>query len=104
MGWMYILKCVDESYYVGSTKDLERRLGEHQSGNGAVYTKHRLPVTLVYCEEYERVSDAFYREKQVQGWRRDKREALINGTPELLPELAKKVFDKERLSGYPQFE
>ena len=104
MGWMYILQCVDESYYVGSTKDLERRLGEHQSGNVAIYTKHRLPITLVYCEEYERVSDAFYREQQVQGWRREKREALINGTPELLPELAKKVFDKERLSRSPQFE
>ena len=102
MAWMYILECVDGSYYVGSTKDLERRLNEHQEGKGASYTARRLPVELVYCEEYEHVADAFYREKQVQGWRRAKREALINGSQELLPALAKKIFDKneiERKSG-----
>jgi putative endonuclease len=52
---------------------------------------------LVYCEEYDRVSDAYYREKQVQGWTRRKREVLINGMPELLPALAKKVFDKKKI-------
>ena len=104
MAWMYILRCVDDSYYVGSTKNLERRLKEHQSGNGANYTSRRLPVELVYSEEYERVSDAFYREKQVQGWRRAKKEALINGTPEFLPKLAKKIFDKDRLAKYPLFK
>jgi putative endonuclease len=93
MAWMYILECCDGSYYVGSTKSLERRLSEHQEGLGANYTSRRLPVKLVYCEEYERIDDAFYREKQVQGWRRAKREALINGNPKLLPVLAKKVFD-----------
>ena len=97
MAWMYILECCDNSYYVGSTKDLKRRLSQHQEGNGSVYTSGRLPVKLVYCEEYERVADAFYREKQVQGWTRRKREALINGTPELLPALAKKVFDREKI-------
>jgi putative endonuclease len=94
MPWMYILECVDSSYYVGSTKDIERRLSQHQEGLGAKYTSARLPVKLVYYEEYERVGDAFYREKQVQGWRRTKREALINGEPALLPALAKKVFRK----------
>jgi putative endonuclease len=54
-------------------------------------------VKLVYCEEYDRIDDAFYREKQVQGWTRRKREALINGTPELLPALAKKVFDRSKI-------
>ena len=97
MAWMYILECSDGSYYVGSTKNLERRLSEHQEGLGARYTTRRLPVKLVYCEEYDRVDDAFYREKQVQGWTRRKREALINGSPELLPTLAKKVFDKSRI-------
>ena len=96
MAWMYILECVDGSYYVGSTKDLERRLSQHQSGIGANYTSRRLPVEWVYGEEYDRVDDAFYREKQVQGWRRAKREALINGEPALLPALAKKVFRKEK--------
>jgi len=57
-----------------------------------------LPVKLVYCEEYDRVVDAFYREKQVQGWTRRKREAMINGVPELLPALAKKIFDKSKIN------
>jgi putative endonuclease len=94
---MYILECCDGSYYVGSTKDLERRLSQHHEGLGAKYTSKRLPVKLVYCEEYDRIDDAFYREKQVQGWRRAKREALINGDPDLLPILAKKVFEKSKL-------
>ncbi len=97
MAWMYILECCDNSYYVGSTKDLKRRMSQHQDGTGANYTSKRLPVKLVYCEEYEHVADAFYREKQVQGWSRRKREALINGTPELLPALAKKIFDKSKI-------
>ena len=97
MAWMYILQCSDDSYYVGSTKNLELRFSQHQSGKGSRYTSGRLPVQLVYCEEYDRVSDAFYREKQVQGWTRRKREALINGNPELLPVLAKKVFDKSKI-------
>lgn len=97
MAWMYILECCDGSYYVGSTKNLELRFLQHQSGKGSRYTSVRLPVTLIYCEEYDRVTDAYYREKQVQGWTRCKREALINGTPELLPALAKKVFDKSKI-------
>ncbi len=94
MAWMYILECGDGTYYVGSTKDLELRISQHEKGTGASYTSGRFPVRLVYCEEYERVSDAYYREKQVQGWRREKRQALIDGDPDLLPRLARKVFNK----------
>ena len=97
MAWMYILECCDDSYYVGSTKELKRRLSQHHAGIGANYTSKRLPVKLVYCEEDDRIDDAFYREKQVQGWRRAKREALINGDPQLLPALAKKVFDRSKI-------
>ena len=86
---MYILKCSDDSYYTGSTKNLKKRLWQHQNGLGANHTKRHLPVKLVYFEEYDRVDDAFYREKQVQGWSRKKKEALINGEFEKLPELAK---------------
>ena len=86
---MYILRCSDGSYYTGSTRDLESRLYEHQNGLGAVFTKKRLPIKLVYCEEFERIDDAFYREKQVQGWSRAKKEALIRGQYDLLPKLAK---------------
>ena len=96
MAWMYILECADGSYYVGSTKNLERRLLEHQDGRGARYTARRLPVKLVYSEEYNHVAKAFEREKQVQNWSRVKREALINGNRESLPKLAKKKFEKKK--------
>jgi len=71
-GYMYILRCNDGTYYTGSTKDLERRIQEHQEGNGANYTKKKFPVSLIYYEEYDRIDQAFYREKQIQGWGRKK--------------------------------
>lgn len=86
---MYILLCSDDSYYTGSTNNLELRLAQHQAGEGANHTKKRLPVTLVYFEEFDRIDEAFYREKQIQGWSRKKKEALINGQFEALKELAK---------------
>jgi len=85
---MYILECADGSYYTGSTKDLEIRFVQHQAGEGANHTKKRLPVKLVYFEEYPRIDEAFYREKQVQGWSRKKKEALINKIPDKLHKLA----------------
>ncbi|SDW65215.1 GIY-YIG nuclease family protein [Nitrosomonas communis] len=88
MPYMYILKCADGSYYTGSTWNLEKRLAEHQSGLGAKYTIKRLPVKLVYCEECERIEDAYRREKQVQGWSRKKKEALIMGDTNALHRLA----------------
>ncbi|MBP0018791.1 MAG: GIY-YIG nuclease family protein [Cyanobacteria bacterium SBLK] len=78
MPYMYILECSDGSFYTGSTTDLPRRLWQHQNGLGANHTKKRLPVKLVYAEHYDRVADAFYREKQVQGWSRKKKIALMN--------------------------
>jgi putative endonuclease len=88
-GYMYILECADRSYYTGSTKYLELRLLQHQSGEGANHTKKRLPVQLVYFEEFDRIDKAFYREKQVQGWSRKKKEALIKGEHANLPELSR---------------
>ena len=85
---MYILKCSDNSYYVGSTNNLTLRIEEHMHGEGAEYTKHRLPVELVYYE-CQSIKEAFLREKQVQGWSRKKREALINGKFEELEKLSK---------------
>lgn len=92
-GWMYILECSDGSYYVGSTNNLELRLMQHQNGEGSIYTKTRLPVKLVYFEEFRRIDEAFYREKQVQGWGRKKKEALINAELEKLPEYSKSYRD-----------
>jgi predicted GIY-YIG superfamily endonuclease len=87
-GYMYILECSDGSYYIGSTKDLAVRFHQHQNGEGANHTKNRLPVKLVYVEEFNRIDKAFYREKQIQGWSREKKEALINSKPELLHGLS----------------
>jgi putative endonuclease len=85
---MYILECSDGSYYTGSTIDLEIRIKQYQNGQGANHTKKRLPVKLVYYEEYQRIDQAFNREKQVQGWGRKKKEALINGDLKELNPLA----------------
>ena len=85
---MYILECSDGSYYTGSTNNLELRLQQHQNGEGANHTKKRLPVELIYYEEFQRIDHAFYREKQVQGWSRKKKEAMINGNINELHKLS----------------
>ena len=87
-GYMYILECSNGSYYTGSTIDLARRFLQHLNGEGANHTKKYSPVKLVYVEIYSRIDHAFYREKQVQGWSRKKKEALISGNSGKLPELA----------------
>ena len=89
---MYILECIDKSYYTGSTWDLERRFEEHKTGLGARYTSKRLPVKLVYHEIFVRIEDAFNREKQVQNWSRKKKQALILGQLGRLPDMARKTF------------
>ena len=90
MPFMYIVECADRSYYVGSTWDIDRRVEQHNAGEGAVYTRSRRPVRLVYYEEFARIDDAYRREKQVQRWGRAKRHALITGQFGMLPELARK--------------
>ena len=87
-GFVYILECADGSFYTGSTIDIEVRIKQHQDGSGANHTKKRLPVKMVYLEEYTSVSDAFYREKQIQGWSREKKLALIENKKDLLPSLS----------------
>jgi putative endonuclease len=93
MAFTYMLRCADGSLYVGSTRSLEKRLHEHEIGMGAAYTRRRLPVTLVWFEEFENVGAAFAREKQIQNWGRAKRLALIDQRYADLPYLAKKVWD-----------
>ncbi|MHA8052435.1 GIY-YIG nuclease family protein [Aquirufa sp. OSTEICH-129A] len=97
IGYMYILRCSDDSFYCGSTKNLEKRLKKHQMGRGANHTKNRLPVTLIYFEIFPRIDLAFNREKQVQRWRREKKEALINGNVYLLPKLSKAYRELDKL-------
>jgi putative endonuclease len=88
MPWVYILRCADDSYYVGSTTHLGARVHQHNAGAGAEYTRRRLPVELVFAHETETVGEAYGLEKQLQGWGRAKREALIRGDFGALPGLA----------------
>ena len=88
-GWMYILRCSNGNYYIGSTNNLDLRLAQHQSGEGANHTKKFAPVELVFFEEFSRIDQAFYREKQIQKWSRAKKEALISGSLEELVRLSK---------------
>ena len=86
--YMYILLCSNGQYYVGSTKNLEKRLEEHQMGNGSNFTKKHLPVELMYFEEFDSITLAFRREKQIQNWSQGKKEALIKGDIALLKKLS----------------
>jgi len=90
MAYMYILECSDKSFYTGSTINLEKRLFEHQSGEGANYTKKRRPVKLIYFEECNNIADAFAREQQIKGWSRKKKIAFIQGKYEELPSLSRR--------------
>jgi len=65
MPHMYILECGDGSFYVGSSWNLEFRVAQHVSGVGGAYTSKRQPVRLVYCENFDRIDEAYAREKQV---------------------------------------
>jgi predicted GIY-YIG superfamily endonuclease len=91
MYYVYVLKCSDQSYYIGSTDNLERRLAQHQSGffkNS--YTNSRLPVELVWSAEFATHAEAFQRERQIKGWARSKKEALIRGDWDGLHEIVKR--------------
>ena len=77
---VYILKCMDNSYYIGVTNNVERRLQEHQSGiSKDSYTHNRRPVELVFYENFLNAQSAIQFEKKIKKWTRRKKEALING-------------------------
>jgi len=89
--FVYILLCSDNSYYTGITNNLDRRLYEHENGTDPKsYTFKRRPVKLVFQEMFTEVIQAIAFEKQVKGWSRAKKEALIKGEWDLLPELSKR--------------
>ena len=90
--WAYILLCADGSYYVGHTDDLEARFGAHQSGLIKGYTQKRRPVALVWSQEFPDRDQAFAAERQIKGWSRAKREALIRGDWDGLQLLSRKLF------------
>ena len=89
MGWVYILECNDATLYVGSTNDLAARMAQHERGDGAAYTRRRLPVRLIWIAEFDSIADAFAFEKKVQGWSRAKKLALMTAdAPERFVELS----------------
>jgi predicted GIY-YIG superfamily endonuclease len=89
MPYVYILECSDKSYYTGSAEDLEKRVGEHQAGTYGGYTACRRPVRLVFSHEVPTMHEAFLLERQIKGWSRAKKEAIISGDYDLLPELSR---------------
>jgi putative endonuclease len=87
--YVYILKCIDQSYYTGITNNLERRLAEHHLGIlPDSYTASRRPVELMFYESFNDVNRAIAFEKQVKGWSRKKKQALINENWWKLKELS----------------
>ncbi len=89
MHCVYMLRCSDGSYYVGSTSDLEYRLEEHKTGFFGGYTSKRLPVELVWSQDFPSEHEAFMTERQIKGWSRAKKEALIRGDWDGLHEIVK---------------
>ncbi len=91
--YVYILKCSDDSYYTGVTSNLNQRLFQHESGTHInSYTYKRRPIELVFYCEFTDISIAIETEKKIKKWSRVKKEALIKGEYEKLPNLSKKKF------------
>ena len=88
-GYIYIIECVDKSYYTGVTSNPEGRFWEHEKGIGSQYTAKRRPLKLKWVSEEVDIMTAISFEKQVKGWRREKKEALIDNRQDILPLLAK---------------
>lgn len=88
--WVYILRCADNSYYTGHTDDLEKRIGEHQAGEAEGYTSTRLPVALVFSQEFPSRDEAKACERRIKGWGRRKKEALMREDWAEISRLARK--------------
>jgi putative endonuclease len=89
--WLYILRCSDGSYYVGTTRDsLELRIAQHNAGTFGGYTSSRRPVELIFSQWFDRITDAIENERKLKKWSRAKKEALIRGDFESLQQLAKR--------------
>jgi predicted GIY-YIG superfamily endonuclease len=96
--WTYMLHCADRSFYVGHTDDLEHRLAQHLTGVTGGYTSTRRPVKLVWSDEFPSRYQALQAERQIKGWGRAKKLALIRGDWNLISRLARSAQEKERAS------
>jgi putative endonuclease len=89
--WVYILQCNDKSYYTGHTDSLDNRIVQHQNKMiPNCYTSTRLPVQLMYSQGFPTREEALAAEKQIQGWSRKKKEALMNADWQALADNAKR--------------
>src|ERR1044071_5890021 len=77
--YVYIVRCADNSYYTGHTDNLEERIAKHQSGQIEGFTSRRLPVAVLFSEDFSTREEALACERQIKGWSRKKKEALIRG-------------------------
>ncbi|MFB6354566.1 MAG: GIY-YIG nuclease family protein [Halobacteriales archaeon] len=75
--WVYVVRCADDTYYTGYTTDIERRVAEHNAGDGARYTRGRTPVELVHREGFDSRAAAMSREAAVKALRRPEKEQLV---------------------------
>jgi len=92
--FVYILRCNDDTYYTGVTNNIERRFAEHQSGEDInSYTYKRRPIYLVFYSTFSDIDIAIEKEKQIKRWSKKKKEALIDGDFDSLPNLSKKKFN-----------
>ena len=89
---MYILRCADRSYYTGHTDNLEERIAKHQMGEIEGYTSTRRPVKLLFSEEFSTRAEALAVERQIKGWTRRKKEALIRGDWSEVSRLAQRSY------------
>jgi len=90
--FLYIVRCADDSYYTGTARcGLEQRMAEHNAGHFPGYTATRRPVVLVFSQWFDRITDAIAAERQVKGWSRAKKKALIRGDFEELRMLSKRT-------------
>ena len=89
--WVYILRCADGSYYTGHTENIEKRFQEHQSGAiRGCYTFNRRPLELQFVQEFPTRTEALASERQIKGWSRKKKDALIRGDWVEISRLANK--------------
>lgn len=99
--WVYMVQCKDGSYYIGHTEDIELRLAQHNNGYFKGYTSSRLPIKLVWSDEFPTREEALDREKQIKGWSRAKKEALIRGDWNEIKALSKSKPRKSASSIHP---
>ena len=103
--YVYMLRCSDGAYRVGHTNDLEHRLAAHERGATESYTLSRSPAELVFSDRFSRRQEASHRERQIKGWSRAGKEALIKGGWDGLVELSNRrssgggSFDRLRMRG-----